>query len=383
MASNPLEALPASPAADINSQPPTGSPASAVGSVAAPPTLPTQPDSSPGNAPSPPTSGLSDNATGLGDTSSSNTSSNATSLGDTNSNNTSSTGQVEPPPVTSNPVETAGAITATPNSLPLPAASSNPGSNRDLTPQDLFDEKYYLAQYPEVKTAVSSGAVPTAYQHFIKYGQFENRSPCAQFNPKLYLSLNLDIKASLQTGAVGSAFEHFYRFGVKEKRPTGLSEGGNSHKITLGLRSLVSVVGSTLLGGTIAPRAKVDPLTGSPTLNGAIIDQDKPAFTPDPSAKYRQFSVNTQPFRLTLQLGGEILPTADSLLRLAPSSFPGGILGSSFGHSGVASADRSRWAAPWGNGVDLALPSGLPWGLASGGISAKPTQLRGFDAEPC
>jgi hypothetical protein len=47
-----------------------------------------------------------------------------------------------------------------------------------------FDEKYYLAEYPEVK---DSGMSP--FEHYTQIGWKENKNPNAEFNNKLYRSL--------------------------------------------------------------------------------------------------------------------------------------------------------------------------------------------------
>jgi hypothetical protein len=47
-----------------------------------------------------------------------------------------------------------------------------------------FDEKYYLAEYPEVKDSGLS-----AYDHYIQIGWKENKNPNAEFDTKLYRNL--------------------------------------------------------------------------------------------------------------------------------------------------------------------------------------------------
>jgi Bacterial lectin len=77
----------------------------------------------------------------------------------------------------------------------------------------LFDNEYYLANNPDVATAVTNGQISSGFQHFQQFGQFEGRDPSIIFNNSLYLSQNLDVAAAVANGQVRSGFEHFVNFG--------------------------------------------------------------------------------------------------------------------------------------------------------------------------
>jgi len=55
----------------------------------------------------------------------------------------------------------------------------------------LFDEKYYLLRYPDVRFADVD-----PLQHYLTIGWKEGRSPSAQFNVDSYLQTNPDVKSS-------------------------------------------------------------------------------------------------------------------------------------------------------------------------------------------
>jgi hypothetical protein len=88
-----------------------------------------------------------------------------------------------------------------------------------VSQNSLFDEHYYLETNPDVAAAVASGRFATGYDHFIKYGQFEGRSPSPYWDEAYYLQKNPDVAAAVAAGTVSSGFMQFYLFGQRENRP--------------------------------------------------------------------------------------------------------------------------------------------------------------------
>jgi len=76
-----------------------------------------------------------------------------------------------------------------------------------------FDSSYYLEQYPDVKAAVDSGAIPSAEWHYQNYGAAEGRNPNAVFNTSEYLAANPDVAASGM-----NPLTHFLQYGAAEGR---------------------------------------------------------------------------------------------------------------------------------------------------------------------
>lgn len=72
----------------------------------------------------------------------------------------------------------------------------------------LFDEKYYLENYEDVRKADID-----PIKHFIKYGWQEEKNPSAIFNTSFYLETNIDIKE-----ANINPLLHYINHGWKEKR---------------------------------------------------------------------------------------------------------------------------------------------------------------------
>ena len=72
----------------------------------------------------------------------------------------------------------------------------------------LFDKKWYLSQYPDVKRKKVGAA-----KHYIKYGYKEGRNPSPYFNTKDYLKRYKDIAQSGMNPLV-----HYLIHGAKEGR---------------------------------------------------------------------------------------------------------------------------------------------------------------------
>ncbi len=78
-----------------------------------------------------------------------------------------------------------------------------------LKGSDLFDEAWYLAEYPDV---AESGINPI--KHYLRYGATEDRNPSSKFDTAFYLSTNPDIDATEINPLI-----HYIRFGREEGRP--------------------------------------------------------------------------------------------------------------------------------------------------------------------
>ncbi len=82
----------------------------------------------------------------------------------------------------------------------------------------LFDEHYYLMEYPNVAAAVADGQFATGYDHYIKYGQYEGYNPNPYWNESWYLKQNPDVAAAVRAGKVSSGFMQYYLYGQYEGR---------------------------------------------------------------------------------------------------------------------------------------------------------------------
>ncbi|MBK1654660.1 hypothetical protein CKO29_08065 [Allochromatium vinosum] len=74
----------------------------------------------------------------------------------------------------------------------------------------LFDEAWYLSQYPDVASAGYD-----AIEHYVCHGIQENRHPAPWFDTAFYLERNPDVANSIMNPLV-----HYHQFGKAERRPT-------------------------------------------------------------------------------------------------------------------------------------------------------------------
>jgi uncharacterized repeat protein (TIGR03803 family) len=87
-----------------------------------------------------------------------------------------------------------------------------------VSQNSLFDEHYYLATNPDVAAAVADGEFATGYDHYIKYGQYEGRSPSPYWDEAWYLKENPDVAAAVKAGTATSGFMQYYLYGQYENR---------------------------------------------------------------------------------------------------------------------------------------------------------------------
>ena len=85
----------------------------------------------------------------------------------------------------------------------------------------LFNEAFYLAVNPDVVEGVTQGTHIDGFDHFIQYGQFENRDPNEHISLSNYLSANLDVQAAVDAGMYASGFDHYTQYGRFENRAFG------------------------------------------------------------------------------------------------------------------------------------------------------------------
>jgi hypothetical protein len=88
----------------------------------------------------------------------------------------------------------------------------------------IFDEPYYLAQYPWVKPAIDAGIIKSGREHFEKFGQAGGLTKVSRyFDEETYLSQNPDIAPFVRTpnnpnAPFASGLDQFIQFGYEEGR---------------------------------------------------------------------------------------------------------------------------------------------------------------------
>ena len=83
----------------------------------------------------------------------------------------------------------------------------------------LFSKKWYLTNYPDVANSVYRD---DPYQHYVKYGKNEGRTPLPEVPPEYnegdYLELNQDVAQAVARGQFTSGIEHYLMCGFNEDR---------------------------------------------------------------------------------------------------------------------------------------------------------------------
>ncbi len=83
-----------------------------------------------------------------------------------------------------------------------------------------FDEQGYLRQNPDVTELVRQGKFRSGYEHYVRYGQYQNRPGAFKtFNEQEYLRQNPDVADAVRCGQFNSAYDHYLGYGQYENRP--------------------------------------------------------------------------------------------------------------------------------------------------------------------
>jgi RTX calcium-binding nonapeptide repeat (4 copies) len=92
----------------------------------------------------------------------------------------------------------------------------------------IFDEKYYLSQYPWLKPAIDAGIIKSGREHFEKFGQAAGLTKISRyFDEDTYLAQNSDVAPFVRgesnpNGRFATGLDHFIQYGYEDGR-TGVS----------------------------------------------------------------------------------------------------------------------------------------------------------------
>ena len=96
-------------------------------------------------------------------------------------------------------------------------------------PNASFDTSYYLQSNPDI---VAAGV--NALTHFMEFGAGEGRAPTAAlanisatFDSTTYLAANADVDAAVTAGTFKNAYEHWVKFGQFEGRAAQDTDGAS------------------------------------------------------------------------------------------------------------------------------------------------------------
>ncbi|WP_317134856.1 glycosyltransferase [Ameyamaea chiangmaiensis] len=81
-----------------------------------------------------------------------------------------------------------------------------------------FDPVWYLARYPEVGAAIGAGHFASALHHYLTNDTPRLYDPQAWFSEIHYAQANADVVPAIDSGAFRNGYDHFLRFGAFEGR---------------------------------------------------------------------------------------------------------------------------------------------------------------------
>ena len=114
----------------------------------------------------------------------------------------------------------------------------------------LFDEEFYLRKNPDVAAAVKAGSVNSGLAHYLQFGQAEGRSG-TNFNELGYtigelrypfVQGNSDVAIAVKNGIFGSALEHYIKYGQFEDRG-GIFTGTRGNDTVTGFGQIDKIYG--------------------------------------------------------------------------------------------------------------------------------------------
>lgn len=106
----------------------------------------------------------------------------------------------------------------------------------------LYDEEYYLQTNPDVAAGVDTGAFKSGLQHFIEHGEAEGRS-MSPFNEEVYLEINRDVAPAVKAGTFSSGLQHYEQHGQFEKDRLALFSGTSGNDVIRGVGEGSSITG--------------------------------------------------------------------------------------------------------------------------------------------
>lgn len=81
-----------------------------------------------------------------------------------------------------------------------------------------FNENTYLQENPDVAQAVTNGFFTSGFQHWLKHGFSEGRTPQIAFQESFYLDLYPDVAQAVTNRNFANGLEHYALFGASEGR---------------------------------------------------------------------------------------------------------------------------------------------------------------------
>ncbi|MEG3880651.1 PPC domain-containing protein [Microcoleus sp. herbarium7] len=139
------------------------------------------------------------------------------------------------------------------------------------SPNPLFDVNFYLTSHPDVQTAVQTNQF-TAFEHYLRIGQLENRKPSVFFDPSFYLERYPVIAGAVSSGAVKSAIDHYIQFGQQEGLLSTLPDSADNLNAAKSLGILTDNLSANDFVGAAEPTDIYSFILNTPSLFSVTVD---------------------------------------------------------------------------------------------------------------
>ncbi len=139
------------------------------------------------------------------------------------------------------------------------------------SPNPFFDMGFYLTSNPDVQKAVQENQF-TAFEHYLKVGQIENRKPSVFFDPSFYLEKYPLVAAAVTNGAVKSAIDHYIQFGQQEGLLTTIPDPADNLNAAKSLGILTEIQTANDFVGNAEPADIYSFILNTPSLFSATVD---------------------------------------------------------------------------------------------------------------
>ncbi len=139
------------------------------------------------------------------------------------------------------------------------------------SPNPFFDVGFYLTSNPDVQTAVQTNQF-SAFEHYFKVGQFENRKASVFFDPSFYLERYPVIGGAVSSGAVKSAIDHYIQYGQQEGLLSTLPAPADNLNAAKSLGILGEIQTASDFVGAAEPADIYSFILNTPSLFSATVD---------------------------------------------------------------------------------------------------------------
>ncbi|MEG3834502.1 PPC domain-containing protein [Microcoleus sp. MON2_D6] len=138
-------------------------------------------------------------------------------------------------------------------------------------PNPFFDVNFYLTSNPDVLTAVQTNQF-TPFEHYFKAGQLENRKASIFFDPSFYLEKYPLVAAAVNSGAVKSAIDHYIQFGQQEGLLSTLPDPADNLNAAKSLGILTEIQTASDFVGDAEPADIYSFILNTPSLFSVTFD---------------------------------------------------------------------------------------------------------------